>query len=334
MRIRLGCALIFCAWLPAVHAQDAHIHFQSRDEARAELSEGAALDYFGRLQLGEMRAKTGLPLQNLTLAEAREQTRKAYGAAVEEFTPAEQDALRDAIVHMQPMLQTKAPLYARTPWSFIKVGDRIEGGLPHTRGDSIVLADAVLVAMTSAHSRHAFDQPSGFWNLLLHEQTHVLQRHHPALFAELYAASFGFRQVQIPSLPEWVARSRVVNPDAPDVDWAFSIDAGQTQRWYLPDILLSTLEHPVMPADFQVVALPIELKAGDAIYLDQALPAHPVALGSLPGFVARFPLHDEMFHPNEIAAGLLAALLSGDGIRSPEHPLWEHTRRWAERALR
>jgi hypothetical protein len=334
MRIRLGCALVLVAWLPAVQAQDAHIHFQSREEARAELTEGAALDYFDRLQPGEMRAKTGLPLQNLSLAAARDQTRAAYGAAVEEFTPAEQDALRDAIVHMQPMLQTKAPLYARTPWSFIKVSNRIEGGLPHTRGNSIVLADAVLVAMTRAHSRQAFDQPSGFWNLLLHEQTHVLQRHQPALFADLYTTSFGFRHVQVPSLPDWVSQSRVVNPDAPEVDWAFSVDAGKAQRWYLPDILLATLEHPAMPADFRVVALPIELKAGDAVYLDQALPAHPVALDSLDAFVARFPLHDEMFHPNEIAAGLLAALLSGDGIRSPEHPLWERTRRWAEQALR
>jgi hypothetical protein len=327
-------AFLSFAWVSTLHAQEATVHFQSPGEARAELTEGAALDYFGRLQLGEMRAKTGLPLRNLSLEAARERTRQAYGASVEEFSGDEQAALRDVVEHLQPVLRTRAPLYARTPWSFIKVADTIEGGLPHTRGASIVLSHGLLAAMAQAHAKQGFDQPSDFWNLLVHEQTHVLQRQQPSLFKDLYTGPFGFRQVRVDALPDWLRIRRVVNPDAPDVDWAFSIAEAGGTRWYLPDILLADMEHPAMPRDFQVVALPIHLKDESAEYADAAMPEHPQGLERLNAFVARFPLHEELFHPNEIAAGLLAAIITGVGEKNQNYPLWDATRAWAGKRLR
>ena len=74
--------------------------------------------------------------------------------------------------------------------------------LPHTRGDSIVLSDTIVTAIAKQHATQAFDQPSGLWNLLVHEQTHVVQRRNPARFASLYTSAFGFRQVSLPAPPQ------------------------------------------------------------------------------------------------------------------------------------
>ena len=334
MRNTIALALLFASSLPAAHAQEASIRFLSREQGRAALTEGAERSYFARLQFGEMRAKSGLPLKDLTLQAAREQVRDAYGAAAEDFTADDQAAVREAIETLQPILQARAPLYARTPWSFVKVSKTIEGGLPHTRGDSIVLSEAVLVAITRMHAQAKLDAPARLWNLLVHEQTHVLQRRNPALFATLYTGAFGFRQVVLEPAPEWLRIRRVVNPDAPDADWVFPIGAGAERHWVLPDILLENLENPRMPQDFNIVALAVKQEAVHWRYVDQTQPAVLQELSGLDGYVRAFPERQELFHPNEICAVLLAEMIVGDDIRQPEHPLWAKTRAWAERALR
>jgi len=134
-----------------------------------------------------MRAKTGLVLQNLSLQAARDQVRDAYSAATEDFTADEQASLREMIDTLQPTRRIRAPLYARMH-------------------DQATLRDSARV-----------------FNLLIHEQTHVLQRHNPALFATLYTEAFGFRQVTLQPAPQWLRIRRVVNPDAPDADWVFPI---------------------------------------------------------------------------------------------------------------
>jgi hypothetical protein len=318
----------------AAHAQEGAVHFLSREQARVALTEGAERNYYARLQVGEMRAKTGLPLRNLSLQAAREQVRVAYGAATEDFTEDEQAAVRAGIETLQPILQTKAPLYARTPWSFIKLNQTIEGGLPHTRGDSIVLSDSVLAAMARLRAQAKPGWPMRMWNLLIHEQTHVLQRHNPALFAELYTEAFGFRHVRLDSPPQWLVLRRVVNPDAPDADWVFPIDENGARRWVLPDIVLASLENPRMPQDFKLVALAVKPQRASWSYADQSELLELQQLSSLDGYVRAFPDAQEIFHPNEICAVMLAQLIAGAAVSQPEHELWAKTRAWIDSALR
>ena len=45
------------------------------------------------------------------------------------------------------------PAFAATPWSFIKVADNIEGGLPHTRDDFIVLSEDVSKGLFDMRAR-------------------------------------------------------------------------------------------------------------------------------------------------------------------------------------
>jgi hypothetical protein len=337
----LLCLLVCGAWVTGVRAQDtgaagpaASIRFLTRDEARSALTEGEGRGYYADLQLGEMRAKTGLPLRDLSLAQARERVRVTYGERTLDFSTEEQAALREAITSLRPRLLERAPLYARTPWSFIKVAATLEGGMPHTRGDSIVLPDALLTQLMRAHAHGAFDRPSSLWNLLVHEQTHVLERRHPAPFTALYTRVFGFRHVVLPPAPAWLLVRNVANPDGPVQDWAFPVGEGGKRRWFVPEIQLRELQTPRMPEDFELIATPIQARGGVWEYLDQSAPERPAPLTQFTEFFAKFPIRDELFHPNEIAAGLLAGLITDYGQETPQAGLWEQTRRWATLGLR
>ena len=44
---------------------------------------------------------------------------------------------------IEPAVHDDYPAFAQTPWSFLKVYDRIEGGLPHTRGPHITYSERV-----------------------------------------------------------------------------------------------------------------------------------------------------------------------------------------------
>ncbi len=330
--IVLMLASLACA--AALGAAPSNVHFLSRDEARQALTTGAERDFYSHLQLVEMRAKTGLELKAVSLEAAREQVIASYGASVGEFTADEQAALRDATDHLQPVLESQAPLFARTPWSFIKVKANIEGGLPHTRGDSIVLAEPVLASLVRAHATRAFDQPSPVWALLVHEQTHVIQRRHPGLFAALYTGVFGFQHADLPTPPEWIASVRMTNPDGPVSDWVFALGSGAAQRWMLPELLVDHGDHPRMPEDFRVVAVRIERHGAAWGYADKNAPAETLALESLQEYVERFPVRDELFHPNEIAAGMLSDLIIGAPLPNPENAMWSLTRTWAAQSLR
>jgi hypothetical protein len=328
--------LAFSLWMllapPALHAET--IRLLSQSEARAALTTGEERGYYARLQLPEMRAKTGLALQNTTLESAREQVREAYGARVEEFSADEQLALREVTAGLQGLLRARAPLYARTPWVFIKISSTIEGGLPHTRGDCIVLSDGIVARIAQLRAKGPITSPLGLWSLLIHEQTHILQRRHPGLFAPLYTQDLGFRHVVLAPAPPWLLERNVVNPDAPDADWVYQVGDASARRWILPDVLLLNLDHPRMPDDFKVVALDVREQAGAWTFAEHGTPPAFQALADLPDFVRAFPDHSELFHPNEISAGLLAAIISGSGIVHPEHPLWSKTRAWADQALR
>jgi hypothetical protein len=330
--LHLAIGLLVCTGAWAV--QPPVIHFLSASDARIALTEGSGREYYGLMQIADLRAKTGLALQGVSLEQAREQARIAYGAATLDFTPEEEAALSEAIESMQPVLAERAPIYARTPWSFIKINASIEGNLPETRGNSIQLSDQVLGWIVKARARAPLTSPSLTWNLLVHEQTHVIQRHHPELFERLYTAVFGMQHVTLAPTPDWIRPLRVINPDGPNVDWIFSINDGTSTQWLLPDLLIKNTEHPQMPQDFEIVAEGVKQQGDTWVYLDKAPPGNPKSLYGIDAYVQRFPITDELFHPNEIAAGMLAAWITGIRMKNPDNVMWEKMRAWAAVALK
>ena len=304
--------------------------FTPKNEAAQILT---ADDYFSQLQVAELRAKTGLPLVGETAAQARIETKAFYAAAAQDFTPEEKAMLQGVLDRVAPKVAEKLPLMARTPFAFIKAG--VEGGLPHTRGACIVLSPRLLQVMVGAEAHGALAQLDGFAaNLLVHEQTHVLERQHPEIFEPLFTDVFGFKRISaVPDAPSLQVR-RVVNPDGPDLGWAFPIPAGDGIRWIRPDLQLKELDHPRMPKDFDLVAVDLVKKGnGFALDLDATSAPKVEPLESIPAYKAAFPDLDEYFHPNEIAAQLLSGWVTGQD-KDADQPLRLRTAAWAQKALR
>lgn len=312
------------------------VQFLSAEEGRKAITEGAEATYFERLQIAEIRAKTGLALENMDLAQARSAARRRYAVEIQEFSADEKAALEAVLARVQPRLEEKLPLMARTPFSFIKVGTGVEAGLPHTRGAHILLSPLVLEPMVRLHRRRAFAALDSFApGLLVHEQAHVLERAHPELFLSLFTEVFGFRRLETAPDHPWLRERRVVNPDGPDLGWAFPIREGARTRWIMPDLILASLDRPRMPQDFRMVAVTLEEKGGAfQIALDAQGSPMTADLASVAPYAAAFPNPGEFYHPHEIAADLLAARVTGQAEGVADHPLRAKFAAWAKEHLR
>lgn len=321
---------------PAAGKATAAVHFYSRDEARKALTEGEGKAYFDSLQLIEMKAKTGLALNALSLEEARVQTRHHYAESVMEFTSNERAALLSVTDHLRPLLAAKAPLYARTPWAFLKVSNHVEGGLPHTHSGYIVLAPSFLEPLAEVYKNGQLETLYAVASsLLVHEQTHVLERNHPALFASLFSDVFGFTHISPSPVTPELLKYGVVNPDGPDNEWAYPIQEGTHQQWVMPFLMITKDSgQPRMPDDFQTMGVYLEKNAGHwrVVNVDQ----HPLikSLSEIPQYAGAFPYFEDFYHPNEIAANLFASWLTEPDVRNANPVLYTKVSGWAAQNFR
>lgn len=308
------------------------IEFLSAKQAADVLAGPGAQTYFDAMQGPELVAKTQLDLLKLPLSAARDAARQHYAREAQAFTLAEQEVLVWAVNSLYPTLVAKAPLYARSVWKFAKVSDLVEGGLPHTRGDAIVFSAELMQGLAASYQAKDYRGLSGFLNyLLLHEQSHVLQRAMPAVFDDLVVQVLGFERMPAPQLP-WLAQRGVVNPDAPVSEWAYPLPQAPGQA-VLPYLLLSNLSKPRMPDDFQMVAVMLGKEQG--AWQVQEKNGQPVTqpLLNVKTYVAAFPNQDEIYHPYEISADLLGYWLSGRTDGDARHPLRAKLVAWAAKAL-
>ncbi|MHC4121560.1 MAG: hypothetical protein ACYSWO_29155 [Planctomycetota bacterium] len=162
------------------------ITFLDIEAGKAAVMDKSFDAYFGRLQPMEMSAKTGSPITGETLDEQRKECRKRYRAQVREFADAEKQVLRDCIEKLDPVLREKFPRFAATPWSFLKVSNRVEGGLPHTQAGHIVLCERVCRQFASQYKTAPDRTVLSLAGLMAHEQMHVFQRANPEMFESLY----------------------------------------------------------------------------------------------------------------------------------------------------
>ncbi len=293
--------------------------------------------YYDRMSLPEIRARMLAPLADRTLAQAREDVRRYDADAVLPWADDERAALRGVIERMQLLLAARAPRYARTPWSFIQLADRAEGGMPHTRGPHIVLPRAAVTAYADAHRKGlaagTLDKATFGRSLLLHEQTHVLERQDPAAFEPLFTQVFGFtRMANVPTTP-WLDAHVVTNPDGPDAEWAFPLEKIGGHGWAMPCVTLPDVAQPRMPRDFQSVAVEVEqTTAGWRVLEDDGVPRRR-DLDAVPGWHAWFPFADEDFHPNETAAVALAHWILQDVSDVETRPRMPGLAAWAKTAL-
>ena len=313
------------------------VRFLARDEGAAALAHAPGDRYYADMGLLEIRARLRSALPGMSLADARIAVRDADAAAVLPFADEERVAIGDVIERMQPLLAARAPLYARTPWSFIQLDDRAEGGMPHTRGPHIVLPRSTVGAYVKMHREASAagtlaTRPRGR-GLLLHEQTHVLERADPARFEPLFTQVFGFTRMTPAPANAWLSAHRCINPDGPDVVWAFALEQVGGRGWLMPDVTMPDKPAPRMPDDFETIGIQVEKSAaGWRVVADDGVPRR-FDLDKVDGYHAHFPFPDEDFHPNEIAAVTLSHWILQDVPDVDRRPLMPAVAGWAKTAL-
>jgi hypothetical protein len=287
--------------------------------------------------LAEIRARMNSPLTGMSLTQARAAVRDFDCAAVLEFSADECTAVRGVIERMQPLLATRAPLYAREAWSFIKLDDRAEGGMQHTRGPHIVLPSQTVADYVKMHHESivagTLARSTKGRSLLVHEQTHVLQRARPALFEPLFTTVFGFTRMTAPPDDRWLQAHTVTNPDGPDLVWAFALDQIGGSGWVMPCVTLPDVPVARMPQDFQSVGVDVVRDAGGWKVVEEAGRPRRRDLDEIPGYHAHFPFPNEDFHPTEIAAVALAHWILQNTADIDKRPLVPAMAAWATDAL-
>jgi hypothetical protein len=300
------------------------VDFLDRAAAARAIVDESMEPYFKLLQPMEMRVKTGEPIGEGTIEQQqRDRCRQRYQKVVEYFTGDEQDALRWYVSKLEPLVAGEYPLYARTPWSFIKLNSKMEGGMPHTRGGHIVLSEDVLAELVQSR-KQARDKQDPEWmgltrlgEVLLHEQSHVVQRKSPALLATLYTRFWKFKHAASVQGCDWLTQHQIVNPDGVDTNWVYPIRQGDNVRWIWPLIVLDSDDTARASfADMRMIAVELEA-TGENTYKAKVAPnGKPIMrdLISVADYVSVFSPSRNIYHPNEAAADLFARIVIGNSV--------------------
>jgi hypothetical protein len=318
------------------------IDFLDVEAAKAAIADESLEPYFSLLEPLEMAAKTGKPLEAKDLKAQREECRTRYQQGVRAFTDEEKTALTSAVRRLHAAWADPYPRIADLPWSFLGVENTVEGGLPHTRGRSIVVPRSVGVAIAAAETIGGAAARRNV-ELLVHEQSHVLQRLEPALFEPLYTGDFGFVRAQEVALHRLIAPRHVVNPDGVRVEWVFPRKEGEVTTYLHPLVAFAEgAESPRMPYDMAVLAVEV-VKSERGFEPKEDSEGRPLArpLGSIRDYGERFGGIFENFHPNEIFAVLFATLVlqdhfEGRGLPRPSAAAgkdWAKLRPWCREAF-
>jgi hypothetical protein len=313
----LATAACLMAALPHSHYERVpDVRFLDTALARLTIVDDRADPYFAFLQPVEMAAKLGTPAAGRTLGAQRAEMQRQYQAAVLEFTAEEQEALRGFVTRLQPWLR-EYPALAQLPWRFVKVAEHVEGGLPHTRGDAIVLPADTVEDLVRLRARFCETESlARAARLLIHEQLHVLQRRDPARFESLYAEVYGFERVAPIALPAALRAQQVSNPDGQGCCWIYPLREGAGQRYLLPLLAFAARDGIArMPRDFRQLAVEVERVAGRAQLRHDAHGAVRVTdLRLYSDYTAAFPMTPLVFHPHEIAAEAIAKMVVFDHV--------------------
>jgi len=268
----------------------------------------------------------------MPLAALREKARQQYAKETLDFSAEEMEVLEWALRNAFPSLVKNAPLYARSEWKFAKISANIEGGLPHTRADAIILSAPFLKTLIAPYKSGNSKGLSSFLAyILVHEQTHVLQRAHQPLFDDLASRVLGFHQIPASDDP-WLLERRVVNPDAPENNWVYPISSTPPTA-VIPYLLLSTLNDPRMPQDMQMVAIMATQNEGAwQVQQKDGIPV-TIPLMEVKAYTAAFPNKSQVYHPYEISADLLGYWMAGHSTGDTDHPMRASLVAWAVKNL-
>lgn len=311
-RLAACLLLLLVAW--PVSAQDGPgITFLAGDAARAAIVDESVEPYFSLLCLHEMEVKSGIDIEGETLEEQQAFFAQHYADNVRDFTEEEQEVVTGIVSMVHDFVAEMYPRFAAYPWSFIKVTDSVEQGLPHTRGHSIVLPENLLSKFTRMDEVPPPSQPYlivGLIDLFLHEQMHVIQRLNPELFAAFYTEHWDLIKIESFEYVTEISRLQLVNPDGVDAGWVQNVGTQDEPRFIQPNIFIDRFDDrpSEMPGDFQMLAVVVS-RGEDGVWretLDENGLPEVSRIENEQAYMAHYGESRNVYHPNESFADLFA----------------------------
>ena len=312
------------------------ISFLSKVEAQKAIVAEKLELYFELMTALDMRAKVGKLMQGDTREQRIADCKKHYERAMLEFSDEEKAALTVILESLRPTFAKHYPLLLRTPWRFIKKSDSLESAAHFTREDCIVLSARYVIATAKKFKqvkdgsldRKQFVRQAAM--LLLHEQTHVLQRLHADRFTKLYAEHWQLIRAENIKDHSWLAARRAVNPDGVDIGWVHPLPSesdDKVRRYVWPQVIYKKTEGDVrLFRDTLMAAVEVEkTRDGFEVLLRDGQPVYQ-SLGKHPSLLQRYPFGGA-YHPNEAAAGALPVVILHDFVGEVNAKTDERTRR-------
>lgn len=314
MQINTGLILVLCSLFFSLPTNAySTVTFLTVEQGRHAIVDEKFEHYFSRLQPMEMMAKTAGKVRKDNIEKMRKNTRVIYQDAVMAFSSEDKATLSWYTKLYSKLFNKSYPLLANTPFTFVKLDKYIEGGLPHTRGDTIVLHEAMINKLTRAKSLQGEKALYGVGSVLIHELVHVAQRKNVNAFHDLYKG-WGFRKIKLHSNSSWMKKHQLINPDGVNLEWIFPIYNNNQRQWILPAVTWSEGTNlKQMPGDFRMRAISVRDNNGkwDVIIGDD----HRPVMGSLmtqESLRKTFPSVHGLYHPNEIVAEMIVSLVTFD----------------------
>ena len=173
----------------------------------------------------------------------------------------------------------------------IKVNSDIEGGMPHTIENCIVISTKFLKYLDSLIMSNNKNQLIGdICTTLIHEHIHVYQRREYSIFKELYTKYWNFSLCNYKLKNKYLKNQRI-NPDGYD-DWCFN---DNNKNFFS---FVSLKDNSVHLNDVETLAIPI--RNNKIIYEDIN------KISERKEYNKFFCNVSQNYHPNEISAIILS----------------------------
>jgi hypothetical protein len=303
-------------------AEATEFKFASVEQGRALLLGEDA--WFAGLGSAEIAIRMGSPVPDKTADDLRD----FYSEGILAWTEQEIGSQKAVIAGQGEMLARWGHLLPGTVW-FVKMSGRVEGGMPHTRGNAIFLPEPGGEASTG---------------LFLHELFHVLSRAQASRHDALYDI-VGFKPCKLEET-DWMMRRRLSNPDVPRGAWYLDVegpdvegpdvegrDADAVMPWlHAAHDAFDEGVHGGFGGHFGFGLLSVIVSEGKC-GPRQSETGVPVILspGDVPGFAAAIGRNTGyIIHPEEVLADNFIFLVTGrTELPNPEIP--EKLRLWLDR---
>lgn len=276
--------------------------------------------YFSQLQPLEIAALTGVTVTG-DLVACQAEARQRFSAAVLDFTPEEQEAIRWFVSRIRDVCRDQYGLLSDVPWRFLKVQGDLCGGFPHTRATHIIFSERFLNRVVAARQQPEETALRTVGRTFVHEQIHVLERLLPGRFDRLAQSVMGFRREPIKP-HAWLTERQISNPDAPDLAWALSVKSedGRERLVWPRTLLKSERTIPRMGADFWPVAVELEQTSEGWQVAEEAGIPRIEPLSAFKASLDAMLAPPGIDHPNEIAAYVFERVFVEDCVPDPSRP--------------